>query len=409
MKIVDNNVRHYRSNYSYSPLLAKLIEVCYETPIIRLKELAKLLGISTSYVHNLIERLKKDIYFKIWAVPYHDRIKLRLLRCFLQVKSVTHRQLLLEFLSRHDFVAYVAQCFGGSGKGVWCDFLVPEGREKDFVSFLKSLQNYELVNAYVFRTTVSLKNVVMGFEWYDFSTHTWCFNWQALLKDVLSKIDSQKSQHYCYNPEPPILSSKFDFYDLFILHYLEQNVFTPLNSLISKLGTTPQNLSYHFRNHVLRGELIRTTRPYWYPFLFEESSPYILSIEFEDIKKLNGFLEAIHRKPLAHTCAYYEQTTHSSVTLTGFLPYGEFFNFVNFLDSLKDYGIVKHYNFYIPDVRNSYVKSLPYHCYDEAIGWRFGLEPYLENLLKVAKKAQEGGIRSVAKFTSVADSKIESV
>jgi hypothetical protein len=316
-------------------------------------------------------------------------------------------------LSQHDFVAYVAQCFGDSGKGIWCDFLVPEGKGKDLASFLKSLQDHEIVDAYVISTTISLKNVVMGFEWYDFSTHTWCFNWYALLKDVLSKIDSQNFLHYCYNLEPPTLSTKFDFYDLFILHHLEQEVFTPLTPLASKLGTTPQNLSHHFRNHVLGGELIRATRPYWCPFLFEESSPYILSIGFENVKNLNGFLEAIHRKPVAYTFAYYGQTTHSithpSITLTGFLPYGEFFNFVNFLDSLKDYGIVKHYNFYIPDVRNSYVKSLPYHCYDETIGWRFGLEPHLENLLRVAKKAQEGGIKSVAKLTSAADNKIESV
>jgi len=326
----------------------------------------------------------------------------------LQAKHVVYRQILLEFFSRCDFVAYSAQYYRGSDKGIYCEFLVPDGWGEYFASFLESLSSHGIIDAYTIRPVITFKNIVMGFEWYDFSTNTWYFNWQTMLKDLLLKIDSHTSPH---GYELELLKSKvkFDFYDLCILHHLEQDVFTPLAPLASKLGTSPQNLSYHFRNHVLKNGLIRFTRPYWYPFLFEESSPYILDLEFENNKALNCFLESLHRKPIAYSRISYEQVTHPSVMLMGFLPYYELFNFTNLLDLLKDYGMVKDYNYYIIDVHRSNVKSLPCHCYDESTGWRFDLEPCLRGILKTAKKAQEGKVNYVAKFASATDNKIESI
>jgi len=359
-------------------------------------------------VYHLIKRLNKDLFFKIWALPSYDKIGLRVLCCFLQVESVTQRQLLSDSLSRHDFVFHVAQYYGSTGKGVYCEFLVPDGKETEFTHFLESLRSGGVVSDYVVRPVLALENVVMGFEWYDFSTNAWIFNWPALLRDVISKIDScEDVSPHEFEPSAP--RPKFDLYDLYILHHLGQDVFTPITSLAIKIRTSPQNLSYHYRNHVLKNGLIRTTRPYWYPFLFEESSFYILEIEFEDTKALRAFLASLNGKPIAYSCAYCEQAVRSSIMLAGALPYDELFNFTDLLDLLMDYGVLKNYDYYIVDAYGAKAKSLPYHCYDEALGWRFDLEPCLREILKATKKAQEGGAKFVARLTSAADSEIESV
>ena len=394
----------HRSNYYYTPLVAKLIETCYQIRVIKLKDLAKHLGISTSYTHHLIKKLHRDLFFKIWAVPYHERVGLRVLRCLLQVDSATCRQILSELLPRHDFVISVFRYCGSLGKGVYCEFLVPDGKGVELASFLESLQSHGIINSFTIRPVIQLKNIVMGFEWYDFSTNSWRFDWQAFLKEVLSNIDSHEYSQL-YELKFSASSAKFDLYDLFILHHLEQEVFTSLTSLAPKLRTSPQNLSYHFRNHVLGNELIRTTRPWWSPFLFEESSLYVLEVRFKSHKVLNGFLESLHRKPIAYSCTCYEQAAYPSVILSGVLPYDELFSFVNLLDLLKDYGVVKDYDYYILDLYGSKGKALPYYCYDEVLGWRFELEPCLEEILKATRKAQEGR----AKLASAADSKIEPV
>jgi len=394
----------HKSNYNYTPLIAKLIETCYQIKVIKLRDLAKYLGISISYTYHLIKKLYKDLFFKIWALPHYERVGLRHLRCFLQVDSAAYRQTLLELLPQHDFVIYVFQYYGSLGKGVYCEFLVPDGKGDELASFLETLQNYGIIDSHAIRPIISLKNIVMGFKWYDFSTNSWRFDWQALLKEILSSINSHECPQF-YELESQALSTKFDFYDLFILHHLEQEVFTPLAPLALKLRTSPQNLSYHFRNHVLGNELIRTTRPWWYPFLFEESSYYVLEIKFESHKALNCFLKSLHRKPIAYSCTCYEQATYPSVILSGVLPYDELFSFTNLLDLLRDYGIVKNYDYYILDLYGSKGKALPYHCYDEVLGWRFELEPCLEGILKATRKVQERR----AKLASAADSKIEPV
>ena len=286
--------------------------------------------------------------------------------------------------------------------------MVPDGKGTDFAYFLESLRSDGVVSNYAVRPVLALENVVMGFEWYDFSTNAWIFNWPALLRDVISKIDSREEVP-SHEFEPSVSSPKFDFYDLYILHHLEQDVFTPLASLAIKIGTSPQNLSYHYRNHVRKNGLIRTTRLSWYPFLFEESSFYILEIEFESVKALRAFLTSLDGKPIAYSCTYYEQASRPSIMLAGALPYDELFNFTDLLDLLIERGVLKNYDYYILDVYGAKAKPLPYRCYDEALGWRFDLEPCLREILKATKKAQEGGTKFVARLTSAADSEIESV
>jgi len=402
----------HKSNYNYTPLVARLIETCYQARITRLKELATLLGISTSYAHYLIKKLNRDVFFKIWASPHYDNIGLHVMRVFLQARSNTYTQILLESLSRHDFILYIARCYGNLGKGVYCEFLVPSDKECLLLSFLESLADSGIVSAYDVCQVIEFGNIVMGFEWYDYSTNTWLFNWQALFRDVFSKVDLNKHPLITgLASSPESRTTRFDFYDLCILHYLEQDVFTPLTSLALKLGTSPQNLSYHFRSHVLKNNLIRTTRPKWYPFLVEESSPYILDAEFEDNKALNCFLESLNRKPIAYSWSYCKRETGHSVMIAGVLPYDELFNFIDFLDLLREHGILKRYDYYLLDIHRSYGKLLPYHYYDEAFGWRCDFEPYLKDILRMAKKVQEGRASSatkfVAKLASAADSKIE--
>jgi hypothetical protein len=360
----------------------------------------------------LIKKLNRDAFFKIWASPHYDNIGLRVMRVFLQAKSNTYAQILLESLSRHDFILYIAQGYSNLGKGVYCEFLVPNDKERLLLSFLESLADGGIISAYDVCQVIAFGNIVMGFEWYDYSTNTWLFNWRALLENVLSKVDLDK--HLLITGLASSQTSRtprFDFYDLCILHYLEQDVFSPLTSLALKLGTSPQNLSYHFRNHVLKNDLIRVTRPKWYPFLIEESSYYILNAEFENDKALNSFLESLNRKPIAYSWSYCKREAGHLVTIAGVLPYDELFNFIDFLDLLREHGILKRYDYYLLDIHRSYGKLLPYHCYDEAFGWRCDFEPYLKDILRMAKKVQEGRASSatkfVAKLASAADSKIE--
>jgi len=397
----------YKSSYNYTPILAGLIEVCYKREITKLKELAESLDVSVPYAHYLVKKLVKEAFFKIWAIPHYDKLKLRALRCFLFVKSIAHRKLLLDVLSRHDFLVCTAPYYGSTGKGIWCDFLVPDGKGGDFVSFLESLLSYGIIDNYTIHPIIALKNIVMGFEWYNFSTNTWHFNWQSLLKDLFSKIDfyDGRAHFYEYEPEYSTLDVMFDFYDLYILHHLEQDVFTSISSLAPKLGTSPQNLSYHYRNHVLKNRLIRATRPYWYPFLFEESSFYIADIKFNSHRALDCFLASLHRKPIAYSYIPYRQATHPSVMLSGILPYDEVFNFMNFLDTLKDHGIVEDYNYYVLNKYWFSAKLLPYYRYNETLGWCFELETYLGEILKAAKKVQ----RSETKPTRATDNRTESM
>ncbi|MEM0320537.1 MAG: hypothetical protein QXS67_03915, partial [Candidatus Nezhaarchaeales archaeon] len=196
----------------------------------------------------MFKKLRNDMYFVVRAIPDYERIKLQLFGCFLPIESMLHRDIVLTSLSRNDYVTYVAPYYGMS-KGSLCTFLIPRSLESDLTSFLELLRCYGVIEDYLIRPTITTRNIVMGFEWYDFSKDAWCFKWPSLLNDVISNIDSERLDSF-YDLKTSASSTTFDFYDLLILHHLEYDVFTNIGALASKARTTPQNLSYHYRNHV---------------------------------------------------------------------------------------------------------------------------------------------------------------
>lgn len=388
----------YNSNYRYTPRISNLIESFYQDRILSIKDLANILNVSPSYVYFLIKKLKSDMYFTVKAVPHYKKVKLSPLTCFLSIESTLYRDVILKVLSQHNYVIYIAPYYGGS-KGVYCVFLVPSGREGDVKTFFELLLSYGIVKSYSSHSIITTRNIVMGFEWYDFSKDVWYFDWSSLLDEILLKIDDEPKLFDDF--KTPTSYAKFDFYDLFILHHLEYDIFTNIGALASKIKVTPQNLSYHYKTHV--HNLIKMIKPYWVPISLEHSTFFVSDITFENNKALNGFVEALQRKPIAYSYAPYDLSSHPSIVLTGILPYREFLSFVNLLDSLRDYDIVRDHTLYILSTEMSAGKALPYNCYDGS-EWCFDLEPCIEEVLRLIKQAHKG----MARLARAVDRSIES-
>lgn len=384
------NISSYDSSYHYTRQLSNFIESCFQDKMVSLKDLACFLNVSPSYVYFLYRKLKNDMYFVIRATPHYERIKLHPLSCFLSIRSALRRDIILKTLSRHDYVTYIAP-YHGDNRGIYCTFLVPSGNEGDLTTFFELLLSHDVIDDYVVHSLMLTGNIVMGFDWYDFSKDVWCFNWPSLLDDILSRIDSYDYELKSFDDfEASKSDIKFDFYDLFILHHIEHDIFTNIGALAPKVRVTRQNLSYHYRNHVYR--LVKSIRPYWVPSFKEHSTFFILDLTFENNKGLRGFIGSLQRKPIACSYALYRSSQHPSIMLLGFLPYKEFFNFMKLLDSLKDYGVVSDHALYILNMETSAGRALPYHCFD-GFKWHFDIEPCAKEVLRLLKQAYKDTAR----------------
>jgi len=392
---------YWKSNYRYTPLLARFIESCFRNEVITIKDLASSLGISVSYAYYLLRKLKSDLNFTIRAVPYYKKIGLTPLRCILTVESAMAKNFLFDLLSKHDYTSYISMCTG-KVRGLYCEILVPKGREDELLMFLEFSLNYGIINDYMVSTVSSLRNIVLGFEWYDFSNDTWRFNWQSLLNELL--LNADKDVSISSEEEDALSNVKFDDIDLIILHHMESDIFTTLKSMATQAKVTSQDLSYHYKNHVLKNKLINLVRPYWIPYPLEYSLFYVMDIVFEKTKALKGFIYSLQRKPLAYSFSFHEHNTHPSITLTGILPYKEIINFMNCLDSLKDHGIVRDYAHYILDTEKSKGKALPYWSYSDELGWLYSMDSCVKKISEFVGLHHEGK----TKFAKAAERAIES-
>lgn len=389
----------YKSDYHYTRGISSFIESCFQDKIVSVRELAHLLNVSSSYIYFLLKKMNDDMYFAIRAVPHYEMVKLRPLSCSLLIESTLRRDAILKALSQHDYVIYAAP-YHGKGRGIYCNLLAPSGGEGDVKTFFELLLSHGIIEDYVIHPLMTVENIVMGFEWYDFSKDVWYFDWASLLSEILMKVDINGSKLFD-DLKTSTSNIKFDFYDLVLLHYLEHDIFTKIGALASKVGVTPQNLSYHYKNHVHK--LVKLVRPYWVPLSLEHSTFFVLDITFENCKALRGFVESLQRKPVAYSYALYKFSPHPSIMLSGFLPYKEFFNLTRFLDSLMDYGIVKDHMLYILDITMSTGRALPYHCYD-GFKWHFDLEPCVKEVWKLVMQDHRG----MARLAKAADKSIVS-
>ncbi|MHC1628694.1 MAG: hypothetical protein ACXQTI_07680, partial [Candidatus Nezhaarchaeales archaeon] len=136
----------------------------------------------------------------------------------------------------------------------------------------------------------------------------------------------------------------------------------------------------------------------------ELSTFYVMDVTFEKINALKGFINALQRKPIAYSYSWYQTNSHPSATLAGIIPHKELSNFMNCLESLQDYGIVKAFTCHVLDLEKSKGRALPYHCYDEELGWLYSMDYCIEEILKLVKASHVGK----ARFAKAAERAIES-
>ncbi|RLF23150.1 MAG: hypothetical protein DRJ68_00405 [Thermoprotei archaeon] len=392
----------WSSNYEYNRVMAGLIELCFSDGLLTVKDIASSLGVSLSYAYFLLKRLRRDLNFTIRAKPYYEKLGLRFAPCFMSVSSLSTKKALLEVFASLEYTLYAAPC-DGHVRGLYFDFVVPMGCEGELLALLEFCSSSGLIDNYSLYFTSSPNNVVMGFEWYDFASHQWVYRWQELVDDVVKRADDSGFEFRAlalgYEQAG---TAKIDWLDLLILHHLELDIFTSLKSMASVAGVTPQDMGYHFKNHVVKRGLVKVVRPYWVHVPLQNLCMGVIDLRFSKLSCLEGFIKALNRKPIAYSYTYYQVDSSPSILLGCAMPFKEFSMFMSCLDELRSLGLLKEFRELFLDIENSRGRALPYELFREG-RWIYDIESCFSKLASMAE-AQ----RVEAKFARAAERAMES-
>ncbi len=377
------------SGYKYNPVMGKFIEACHCNGLISIKNVAHNVGISLSYAYYLLKKLKSDLNFTLKARPFYEKLGLRYASCFLSISSNSARRFLFQVLSEHEYTLYISIC-DGAVRGLYCNIVVPKGHESQFSSFLELCSSLGLVDNYMLYYTSSPERVVMGFSWYDYSSGCWIYKWDDFVNEVQYFADTDVDESVISNYlSTNNMSKPIDDLDLIIIRHLEDDVFTTLKYISNKAGVTPQDLSYHMKNHVIKKGLIKYTIPYWLPIPLNEACIFVPVMTFERPRYLWAMVKALNNKPIArgYTICYSDSTIYFLPVCV--LPHPEVYRFASYLDELKDTGLLKDHFEVIINTEISRGKGIPCNLHVDGTGWLYNIDDCINKVLSCVKLSQD--------------------
>ncbi len=128
---------------------------------------------------------------------------------------------------------------------------VPSECLESWLDFMRKLKEMGIFGSMEIIKAEWARNVPMWVEFYNFQTGTWEFDWgNTRVNPFAAQVDQAKRQ-------------KYDKIDLQILEQLQLNGDMPLTEMGRKLGIKYKLLCWHYRNHVLGRDLVKSYLVNW--------------------------------------------------------------------------------------------------------------------------------------------------
>jgi DNA-binding Lrp family transcriptional regulator len=182
-------------------------------------------------------------------------------------------------------------------------------------------------------------------KWFDDDKQAWVLPWEKWLDEVFS---SESELPYTLK-DPVSFTLKADETDVFIVKELEKDATVSLASLARELGTTLQNVRYHYQTHVVGHGLIETFQMAIFPFDRATSDMLFFIFKFDDSEKMGKFARSLLDKPFVAILG--KILNENALVSQFYLPRQEFRNFIDALSRLVRMNFLASYEYVFQDLR----------------------------------------------------------
>jgi DNA-binding Lrp family transcriptional regulator len=216
--------------------------------------------------------------------------------------------------------------------------------------------------------------------WYNLKREGWDFRWNELINEV----DQASIELPVTLRDPDDFPILADEIDIFILKELEKDATISLSDLAKMLGTSIQNVHYHFKKHIEGRFLIEDYQIVFKKFDLETSVFPRFIIEFPNHQYLAKTANVFRNKPFTEVLGKILDT--NKLLVAAYLPLKEFFNMLRTLNRMVALGIIKSYNYRIVyPLEKSERQTIPYKNFQKG-SWIFEADKYIERLHELHRK-----------------------
>lgn len=342
-----------------------------------ISKVAKEIGIPRGTVLSRIDRMSSSFYLRLLTTVYHTNLGMKKAVVFAKA-TPGQEDVLFNYLRINKFYIYLDRCFG-MFEGCVGIYVIPVEHTDEFKEFLKEIErlgvtkNIELFWSTCFHTVNLTRN------WFDSDKETWIFPWEKWLHEVSS---SESELPYTLK-DPESFTLKADETDMFIVKELEKDATVSLASIGRKLGTSLQNVRYHYETHVVKHGLIETFQMAMLPLDRATSDTLFFIFKFSDSEKMGRFARSLLDKPFVFILG--KILKENALISQIYLPRQEFRSFIDALSKLVRENLLESYEYVFQDLRMGKWsrETIPFELFQNG-RWTYEHSKHLEALHAIA-------------------------
>ncbi len=355
------------------PLDVKIIEGLAKYGPRNMAEVARKLDISRGTVLSRIKRMSSLFYLRLFTNVYHTNLGLKKAVVFAKA-TPGYEELLFNCLKVNKFYIYLTRCYGAF-EGCLVIYVIPKERTTIFEQFIKEIKKLGVARDIQIFWSTCFHTVNRTSNWFDNISETWVFPWDKWVEEILG--EGTKLPYTLLDPKD--FQVKADEIDLFIVKELEKDATIDLTIIAKKLGTTLQNVHYHYKWHVIKHGLVEDFQIGILPFDRTISDMFFFAFKFDSMEKMAKFARSLLDKPFVFIVG--KLLGENALVAQVYLPRLEFRNLIEHLSKLIRIGFLQSYEYVIQDLRPGKWsrETIPYEFFKD-VSWVYDHNKHMKDL-----------------------------
>lgn len=344
-------------------------------------EVAKKLKIPRGTMLSRIKRMSSSpsFYLRLMANVYHTNLGLKKAVVFAKA-TPGYEKMLFDCMKVNKFYIYLSRCYG-MYEGCHGIYVIPKDHTTEFEQFTQEIKKLGVaLEIQVFWSTC-FHTVNRTGNWFDCSSEMWTLPWDKWIEEI--SAEETKLPYTLLDPKDFPL--KADKIDLFILKELEKDATITFTAIAKKLGTTLQNVRYHYKSHVIKHGLLEAFQIFVFPFDRTRSDMFSFRFKFDSGEKMAKFARSLLDKPFVNSLG--KVLGKNAIITQLYLPRLEFRNLVENLSKLARTGFLQSYNYVIQDLGMGKWsrETIPYELFKNG-SWIYDHDQHVKSLRVLVKQ-----------------------
>lgn len=359
----------------------KILQALWEVSPRNLSKVARVVGVPRRTLEFRIKRMQSNpqIFLRMYTSVYHTKIGLKKAIVFMEAEPGME-QLLFDCSKVNEFWLYVCRSYG-MGEGCTAIHANPAEHYKEFEEFIHEMRRLGVAkNTQIYWSTCFQGGRITS-DWFDSQKEKWVFHWDHWIREV----QTQTTDLPYTLIEPKSFPVCADEIDVQMLMWLASDATKSLEEIAKILGISRQLAHYHYKEHLIRRNLIEGYEIFVMRYGNSPSVMFYLMVSFHDHETFAKFTRSLLDKFFVLTMG--KVLGENALLVELFLPTGEFRKFMDTLSTMARMKLVRSYKYAIQDLRMRYRQTFSGEFF-KGNSWIYNHKSHMKMLQQKVSKFQ---------------------